>query len=56
MLRCLRPGCPTRCGTRRKPSCTDRLLHHGLLTLLAVAFLTSLAVGLMSLTKAVGGS
>lgn len=49
MLRCLRPGCPTRCGIRRKPSCADRVLHYALLSLLAAALLISLAVGLASL-------
>ena len=52
MLRCVRPGCPTACGTRRKPSCVDRMLHYGLLALLTVAFIISLAIGLMSLSKA----
>lgn len=52
MLRCLRPGCPTCCGTRRKPSCADRMLSCALLFLLTVALLISLAVGLTSLGEA----
>ena len=52
MLRCMRPGCPTACGTRRKPSCVDRMLHHGLLSLLTAAFLISLAAGVISLSRA----
>lgn len=51
MLRCMRPGCPTDCGTRRKPGCVDRMLHHGLLALLMVAFLISLAAGLISIGR-----
>ncbi len=56
MLRCLRSGCPTRCGTRRKPSCADRMLHFALLSLLTLAFLISLAMGLISLHRAAGRS
>jgi len=56
MLRCLRSGCPTRCGTRRKPSCADRLLHYALLSLLTAVLLLSLAVGLSSLGDAAAES
>lgn len=56
MLRCLRPGCPTHCGTRHNPSCADRMLHHALLLLLTIAFLISLAMGLISLSRAAGPS
>lgn len=56
MLRCMRPGCPTDCGTRRKPSCVDRMFYYGLSALLTVAFLISLSVGLISLGKASGKS
>jgi hypothetical protein len=52
MLRCLRPGCPTRCGTRCKPSCADRMLYYALLSLLTVAFLVSLVMGRMWLNEA----
>lgn len=51
MLRCMRPGCPTACGTRRKPSCVDRMLHYGLLVLLTAAFLISLGIGVISLGR-----
>lgn len=52
MLRCLRPGCPTCCGTRRKPSCADRMLCYALLFLLTAVLLMSLVVGLSSLGEA----
>jgi hypothetical protein len=52
MLRCLKPGCPTGCGTRRMPSCADRVLCHRLLFLLTAAFLVSLGMGLMWLNEA----
>ncbi len=52
MLRCLRPGCPTACGTRHTPSCVDRTLRRGLLALLTAAILISLAAGLLSLRMA----
>lgn len=54
MFRCLRPGCPTHCGTRRRPSCADRLLRYALLSLLTLSFLISLAMGLISLIRAAG--
>ncbi|GEM_PF-3659580 len=56
MLRCLRPGCPTNCGTRRKPSCADRVLQYALLSLLALAFLISMMMGLISLWEAASDS
>lgn len=56
MFRCMKPGCPDACGTRRQPSCVDRLLQRGLLAILAAAFLLSLAAGLLSLNRAEGFS
>lgn len=34
MRRCLRPGCPTQCGTRRTPSCATHMVYYALLIIL----------------------
>lgn len=44
--RCREPGCPSDCGTRTRPSCTDRLLYYALLIFLAAAFVLSVAMGM----------
>lgn len=51
MFRCLRPGCPTDCGTRRKPSCADRVLWYAVMSLLAAALLVSLGMGMRWLSQ-----
>lgn len=52
MLRCLMSGCPSACGTRRKPSCVERVLRNALLGLFAAVLLASLVVGVTSLGEA----
>ena len=41
MLRCVNRGCPTRCGSRRTPSCAERMLYYALLLLLTIVFLSA---------------
>lgn len=52
MLRCLRPGCPTCCGTRLKPSYADRMLNCAMMFLLTIAPVISLTTGLNALGEA----
>ncbi len=56
MFRCRKPGCPSRCGTRIRPSCNERLLCYVLLILLAGAFVWSLGMGLKWAKEAGWGS
>lgn len=51
MRRCLKPGCPALCGTRRKPRCADRLLYYVLLVFLMCTVLASTVSGLGSAAK-----
>jgi len=52
MFRCLRPGCPVHCGTRRRPGCADRMLFRALFLALAAALVFSLAIGIRDLKRA----
>ena len=52
MFRCLNPGCPVECGTRRRPNCAERMLCRALFLLLAGVLTVSLAVGFFSLRAA----
>ncbi|MCC6858323.1 MAG: hypothetical protein IT158_07175 [Bryobacterales bacterium] len=51
MLRCVKPGCPAACGTRRDPSCRERLLYCLVLAALAIVLLASFAAGVRRLAK-----
>ncbi len=53
MFRCLKPGCPVGCGTRRIPSCTDRMLGRAFSLILAAVLLVSLGIGFRNLHEAV---
>jgi hypothetical protein len=50
VVRCLKEGCPWRCGTRRTGACAERLIVFGLGTAFVVALIASLSWGLTSLT------
>jgi len=52
MLRCLTPGCPSGCGTRRTPSCAERVLRNTLLVFFGAVLIVSLVLGLASLGEA----
>ena len=54
MRRCRKTGCPTLCGTRRKPSCADRMVYYALLVLFFCTVLVSTMSGISSVTKQVG--
>jgi hypothetical protein len=54
MFRCLNPGCPLDCGTRRTPGCADRLLLRALALLLVTVLLGSLWMGFHALREAAG--
>ena len=45
MLRCVKPGCPTRCGSLRTPSCAERMLYYALMLLFAIGLLVSAGMG-----------
>lgn len=45
MFRCLKPGCPVRCGSFRTPSCVERLLFWTLLLVLSAGLVVSLGMG-----------
>jgi len=48
MRRCREAGCPTLCGTRRKPSCADRMVYYALLVLFFCTVLVSTVSGISS--------
>lgn len=56
MFRCLRPGCPTGCGTRSRPSCRDKSLSLALMLLLALVLFASLRAGVKSLDSGASNS
>jgi len=49
MFRCLRPGCPTDCGTRSRPSCRDKAISLALVLVLMLVLFASLMAGVKSL-------
>ncbi len=49
MFRCMKPGCPVDCGTRRHPGCADRMLCRALFLALAAVLVFSLSIGLRDL-------
>ena len=50
MFRCLKPGCPVDCGTRKHPGCVDRMLCRALFLVLA-ALVVSFAIGFKRLSE-----
>lgn len=56
MFRCLRPGCPTDCGTRFRPSCRDRTISLALALVLTLVLFASVTTGVKSLRWDAGGS
>lgn len=56
MLRCLKPGCPGLCGTRTRPSCTERRLYYVVLLFLTAAFVVSLGMGMKWVNESGGDS
>lgn len=53
MRRCRKTGCPTLCGTRRKPSCADRMVYYALLVLFFCTVLVSTVSGISSVKNQV---
>ncbi len=51
MFRCLRPGCPTDCGTRNRPSCRDKTISLALVVVLTLVLFVSLRAGVKSLCR-----
>ncbi|MEN6535410.1 MAG: hypothetical protein ABFD89_17225 [Bryobacteraceae bacterium] len=49
MFRCLRPGCPTRCGKHGRLSCREKSLLLVLAVFLALVLVASLRTGVKSL-------
>lgn len=45
MLRCVKPGCPTHCGSVRTPSCAERMLYYALMLLFAIGLIVSIGMG-----------
>ncbi len=45
MLRCVKPGCPTRCGSLRTPTCAERMSFYILMILFAIALIVSITMG-----------
>jgi hypothetical protein len=45
MLRCLKDGCPWKCGTRRNPTCGERMMTYGLGVALFLTLLVTLIWG-----------
>lgn len=56
MQRCLTPGCPVACGSRRRPSCADLMLVRVLAFLLVSVLAVSLWMGFRSIRSTIGST
>jgi hypothetical protein len=51
MLRCLKDGCPWKCGTRRNPTCGERIMTTGLALALLLTLVVTLIWGVMDMRE-----
>jgi hypothetical protein len=49
ILKCLKQGCLVECGTRRHPSCADRMAFRILFVAFAAVLLLSMSIGVRDL-------